>query len=59
MGAWWKANPDSGGGRPISSTMPATVYDKTHFNEEANKMIGGVVAEELKRAVPALAPYID
>lgn len=41
------------------ATMPKTVYDKTHFNEAANKAIGGMVAEELKRAVPALADYIE
>ena len=53
-----KANPDLA--RATNpSTMPATVYDKTHFNEEANKVIGGVVAAELKRGVPELAPYIE
>ncbi len=41
------------------STMPAMVYDKTHFSEEASRAMGRIVADELKRAVPALAEYID
>ncbi|HVT79437.1 MAG TPA: GDSL-type esterase/lipase family protein [Phycisphaerae bacterium] len=41
------------------ATMPAMVYDKTHFSEEASRTMGRVVADELKRAVPPLAEYID
>ena len=53
-----KANPDLA--RATNpSTMPAMVYDKTHFSEEASRTMGRVVADELKRAVPALAEYMD
>jgi lysophospholipase L1-like esterase len=53
-----KANPDLAKATN-PATMPKTVYDKTHFSEEASKIMGRVVADELKRAVPALADYID
>ncbi|HEY4330013.1 MAG TPA: rhamnogalacturonan acetylesterase [Phycisphaerae bacterium] len=53
-----KANPDLASATN-PATMPAMVYDKTHFSEEASRTMGRVVADELKRAVPALAEYID
>jgi lysophospholipase L1-like esterase len=53
-----KANPDLA--RATNpATMPQQVYDKTHFSEEASRIMGRVVADELKRAVPALAAFID
>lgn len=33
--------------------------DKTHLSPEGATVIGRIVAEELKKAVPALAPYIN
>ena len=36
-----------------------TILDKTHFNAAGSAAMGKVAAEELKRAVPELAPYID
>lgn len=43
---------------PHPETLPATVLDLTHFNPKGSAAVGGFVADELKRAVPALAPYI-
>jgi pectinesterase len=39
-----------------SSTQP--VYDGTHLNAKGSAVIGEIVAEQLKKAVPALAQYI-
>ena len=36
----------------------ATILDKTHFNAAGSRAMGRVAADELKRVVPALAPYI-
>lgn len=36
-----------------------TILDKTHFNAEGSAAMGKVVADELKRVVPELAPYIN
>ncbi len=44
------ANPDA---------IPKTVLDKTHFNPAGSRAIGRVVSDELKRAVPDLAPFIE
>ncbi len=33
-------------------------YDGTHLNEKGSRIIGPMVAEELKKAVPELAPHI-
>ena len=33
-------------------------YDGTHLNAKGSAIIGAIVAEELKKDVPALAPYI-
>ena len=35
-----------------------TILDKTHFNADASRAMGAVVAEELKRVVPELAGFI-
>ena len=34
------------------------VYDGTHLNAKGSDLVGSIVAEELKKAVPDLAPYI-
>jgi len=49
------------------STQPATdpaapprmVLDNTHFNAQGSEVIGKLVADELAKAVPDLAPYIQ
>jgi PelA/Pel-15E family pectate lyase len=33
-------------------------YDRTHLSENGSMAFGGIVAEELARLVPALAPYL-
>jgi pectin methylesterase-like acyl-CoA thioesterase/lysophospholipase L1-like esterase len=33
--------------------------DRTHLNEEGAKLFGAIVAEELRKAVPELAPYVN
>ncbi len=35
------------------------ILDKTHFNAEGSAAMGRVVADELKRVVPELAPYLN
>ena len=34
------------------------VLDGTHLNEKGGRLVGRVVAEEMAKAVPALAPYV-
>jgi lysophospholipase L1-like esterase len=34
------------------------VLDNTHFNAQGSEVIGKLVADELAKAVPDLAPYI-
>ncbi len=54
-----KANPALATASPAErATLPATVLDKTHFNAAGGQAMGLVVADELKKIVPALAPYI-
>jgi hypothetical protein len=36
----------------------ATRPDRTHLNERGKAVFGQMVATEVKRVVPALAPYI-
>jgi pectinesterase len=38
---------------------PDGSLDNTHLNEEASKLFGGMVAEELGKVVPALAGYMQ
>ena len=45
--------------KPDPKDPKTTLLDKTHFNAEGSRAMGKVVAAELKRAVPALAPYIE
>jgi lysophospholipase L1-like esterase len=45
--------------KPDPKDPKVTLLDKTHFNAEGSRAMGHVVAAELKRAVPALAPYIE
>jgi lysophospholipase L1-like esterase len=45
--------------KPDPANPKVTILDKTHFNADGSRAMGKVVAEELKRAVPELAPYID
>lgn len=45
--------------KPDTAHPGTMILDKTHFNAEGSKAMGRVVAEELKRVVPELAPYID
>lgn len=44
--------------RIADSATAARVYDGTHLNAEGSCVIGAIVAEQLRQAVPALAPYI-
>ena len=52
---WAYSKPNTAAGQP---GQPATVLDKTHFNRVGAYALGPMVADELKRAVPDLAPYI-
>ena len=45
--------------KPDPKDPKRTLLDKTHFNAEGSRAMGRVVADELKRAVPELAPYIE
>jgi hypothetical protein len=45
--------------KPDPANPKVTILDKTHFNAEGSRAMGKVVAAELKRAVPELAPYIE
>lgn len=45
--------------KPDPKNPKVTILDKTHFNAEGSLAMGKVVADELKRAVPELAPYIE
>jgi lysophospholipase L1-like esterase len=45
--------------KPDPKDPKVTLLDKTHFNAEGSAAMGRVVADELKRVVPELAPYID
>jgi pectinesterase len=40
------------------SQKERTVFDGTHFNQKGGAIIGRIVADELAKAVPALAGYI-
>lgn len=40
------------------SEKAATVLDGTHLNAKGSAVVGKLVAEELAKAVPALAPYV-
>ena len=52
---WAYSKPNTAAGQP---GQPATVLDKTHFTRVGSYALGPMVAGELKRAVPDLAPYI-
>ena len=45
--------------KPDPKDPKVTILDKTHFNAEGSRAMGRVVAGELKRAVPELAPFIE
>ena len=45
--------------KPDPTVPKVTILDKTHFNADGSAAMGKVVADELKRAVPELAKYID
>ena len=45
--------------KPDPAHPDQTIFDKTHFNAEGSLAMGKVVADELKRVVPELAPYIE
>ncbi|MEY2879651.1 MAG: hypothetical protein RLZZ15_2031 [Verrucomicrobiota bacterium] len=45
--------------KPDPKDPKVTILDKTHFNAEGSRAMGKVVAAELKRAVPDLAPFIE
>jgi lysophospholipase L1-like esterase len=45
--------------KPDPAHPGVTILDKTHFNAEGSRAMGKVAADELKRAVPELAPYIE
>jgi lysophospholipase L1-like esterase len=45
--------------KPDPANPKVIILDKTHFNPAGSQAMGKVVADELKRAVPDLAPYID
>jgi lysophospholipase L1-like esterase len=45
--------------KPDPADRTKTILDKTHFNADGSRAMGRVVAAELKRVVPELAPYID
>jgi lysophospholipase L1-like esterase len=42
----------------LSPKKPDGSIDNTHLNAKGSQMIGPIVAEELKKAVPELAPHI-
>jgi pectinesterase len=42
----------------LSPKKPDGTTDNTHLNPKGNQTIGPIVAEELKKAVPDLSPYI-
>src|SRR5262249_59843343 len=42
----------------LSPKKPDGTVDGTHLNPKGSEAIGPIVAEELKKAVPDLAPYI-
>ena len=42
----------------VLSPPKGSEYDHTHLNDKGSEMIGPIVAEELKKAVPELSPYI-
>ncbi len=44
--------------KPDPADPSKIIRDKTHFTAEASQAMGQVVADELKRVVPELAPYI-
>jgi pectinesterase len=41
------------------SEKQQTVFDGTHFNAKGSAVIGRIVADELAKAVPELAPYVQ
>jgi lysophospholipase L1-like esterase len=41
-----------------ANTDPSSKFDGTHLNARGGKIIGRIVADELKKAVPDLAPFI-
>ncbi len=45
--------------KPDPADPKVTILDKTHFNPAGSAAMGRVVADELKRVVPELAPYIE
>ncbi len=45
--------------KPDPAHPGTNILDKTHFNAEGSLAMGQVVATELKRVVPELAPYIE
>jgi hypothetical protein len=45
--------------KPDPKDPKVTILDKTHFKADDSRAMGKVVAAELKRAVPELAPYIE
>jgi lysophospholipase L1-like esterase len=53
-----KANPELATAKNPDA-IAQKVLDKTHFNPNGSMAIGKVVSDELKRAVPELAPYIE
>jgi lysophospholipase L1-like esterase len=58
-------NPDDNGSVAGSPKVPATqptgpkVFDGTHLNPKGSAIIGAIVAVELVKVVPDLAPYIN
>lgn len=45
--------------KPDPKDPSVTILDKTHFNAAGSAAMGKVAADELKRVVPELAPYIE
>jgi pectinesterase len=43
----------------ISPIKTGGGFDGTHFNEKGGEIVGKIVADALREAVPALAPYIN
>ena len=52
-------NPDAGSVNSDTTATTKQAVDGTHLNEKGGAIIGAMVAEELKKVVPELAPFIQ
>ena len=52
-------NADPNNKNADTATAANKGYDGTHLNEAGGKIMGAIVARELAKAVPDLAPFIE